>query len=1564
MNDNQSQGADDSQRNSNAYIRKRLTMMEPARKYSDFSIENQNASIASSRKKFSIGSDNGEKKNFRKTLLRLETAVPKSKLGFVFNPLMRKDSMESIDSPTSRDVTPEGSPRSSSKPALRGSIPTFSIFQKLQNPSRKSSMAPMSQTVTEQADDKYFHRMKSPNSNSIGAQLFTRRATETLHENKSPSYASRILVTSPDSMMMTMMTTTQQSKPKKFYSTYRKKIVLKDEAVIDKPVASTITIENLGIKERLQRLITTTEVTGRTTTTMRNLHEFLELIQNMAQLMKASLDTFRLVQSSVEEVSNIAQLLSKHPSRESILKICNWVHLSRCYELNLKQIDETSALDGMESFGEKPFDEVQINNLAMFLISYIQDFEKLLNISKQKITQEASIREKDVIPRTIRQADLICQCISEMLIDDFRSKKGYLTTECKDLVAGFMVTNRQVRSDYKKIREKVEENLDVFKMMYHKVKNYEKKIDGYFEKQMGLKSNTEALAAMGRALNKRLLDIQAVEQNVKVFSGKFTQGIETLKRVLSFKLKVENVETLFQMPQIVKKLQEYLDLLSNYFIRAISPTDTEFVEVYEDLMKIPPIKTSFSLFVSYFEGLLNSRIYHELFSESFTQLKAINDTVNELYSRADEQFETFVKSYHAWLMAVAQKHKRGMKNEYWKILTWSDFSNNQGLEVSIAKVTNSVKIIKESLEKSKLIRKYNYKDVIEKNESLEENMKIWNEEVQFTENLLKYLEYISNQVLNPLVTFNSEYENSKPLKARFDCMLLAYIKLRNNQSFLSTCKTVANYVRGRQHDERQDFLRDFEDSMLRYHMETFFKSFFKKLQLEFKKHFANMLVVIPSDKFRKFKDFITSCAEVIESLCQQPTIARLPQLCNLFLRRVEDLQLVTFLMEQVLFINSKEPTKLTSEDEANIRSAPQSTLFKFLLESIHSYEALHGKLNLNYRANELESQMQKLEDEVARDQFDQEDIENRLNDLKERAEISMKEVQEQSPTDIERSAGKKKESSSVKTLINDILTRVGKLKRKIVKMATQKHLNQLHLLEEECKKVISTSLANRHDCYDIKLYQSSIDTIRYKVEEFKKNRENTGDEEVIEEIIEDLEENLMTLELIAQTGEKLELTITGKLETLDQIAECAESLKVLREELAEKLRKVEFLNADMRLCTQEQFRNVEIIEDYLSNAYEGIIQINMEVFNNEKLYDDIRSALSECFEVHFLVHPAFKDKIYSPDLETIKSDIELIRGGIENLKQLLRLENMALDETTAYSYEQASTLEGWLQEDLLRLFADLVVITRLYGFLHNVVEGLGLSMGNYGPIDVADANEKLHQAEELYSTLQDHEDELQQWLQKIDKANILKGKLQYIEAELELGKMMTGVGKIYNELQELRDRDMQLDMIYERKSIGDLRKAYLADLKSKLQVYHNKVKRNERGCMNLEEFSTFQNLQVTFEVFANDIEAELRKGSCHMFGTLESDFLLRLNPEKLGAKSTLKDSHLFSKLLREIRSALRRKNTFETNIGAKFQVDMVFPMIYKTGQGTLITILDIVSQGQMNIKGIVLSISKDGIFLL
>lgn len=1502
-------------------------------------------------------------KSHRRPLLRLDSVGNKSKAlpGILpMNNYGRQQSTESIDS--SQNNSPEGSPRllfqqpGSARSAYSGA----SAFNKTSNRvPQKSSLSHKAETagiMTERSDDKYFFRMTST---PVGfSQSMLRPSTALRTADK--SFDNQIPDIGPQTTLGRFASSGVSSK--KFYSSLRKPVVVKEEPIINKPIASTILVQNMGIKEKMQHLLGSLENSGRLTMSMRNLHEFLELIQNLAYLMKASIDTFQLVQTSVEEVAGVAQQLSKHPSRESILKICNWVHSSRCYELNLKELCETCHIEESSTTNQtkKKFDEVQINYLVLFLISYIQDFEKLLTISKQRMTQEVLIREKEVIPRTIRQADVICQCISDMLIEDFRNKKIYLVSESKNLVSGLYYSLEAVRTAYTKIRMNVEESLEIYKSLYHKIKNFDKNMEGFFEMQRVLKDNVEKFKDQIRALQDLLNEAQCVEQNVIVFNDKFTEGIETLKKILSFKLKVENIETLFQMPQIEKKLGEHLDALNQYFIRAKIPDDERIVAVHSDLELLPPIKNSFSLFVSYFQDLLKSQIYHELFSESFIQLKTINDSVRELYTRVDEQFETFVKSYFSSLVHAAAKHKRAMKNEYWKILTWNDFSNDLSLENSISKVTNSVKIIRNSLMRSKLIQKHNYKNVLEKSDTLEENMRIWTEEVEFADHFLTYLDRITTLLLRPLTEFNHEYEESKLIKARFDGVLLSYIKLKNSTSFEELCSNVSSYIRGKQHDERQDFLRDFEDSLLRYHLETFFKSFFKKLHTEFKKYFVNILIPIPSSRLQQFKTFIESCKDVLASLCEQPTISRLPQLSNLFQRRQEDLQMVTFMMEQILLVNNKSVKTLTTKDEANIRSASQSVLFKYLLESIHSYDALYGKLNPTLRANELENQMQKLEEQISKGEFEKEELEDRLTSLEKRTNETLEEMNELNLLEGERSPARRKETMTIKNLVSDIMARAGKLRRKVLKMATQKQLNELHLLEEECKKVIQVSIHNRHDCYDIKVFGPSVVNIREKVEDFKQNREHFGDEEVIEEILEDLDGNLDTLLLIGSTGEKLELTITGKLEGLNQVQACAETLRAMRDELSEKLRKVEFLNAEMRTCTQEQWRNIELVEEYLSNVYEGIKEIKLEALKDDELLDSIRQVLSECFEVNFLEHPAFKDKMYSPDVEAIKQEIELIRAGVENLTQLLRIDNLAIDETVIFSYEQASTMEGWLEESILQLFRNLVVITRLHGFLTNVSSSLCGQILNGGLPDLAEATEKLQQGKELYATLQEHEEEFQHNLQIIDTKSILRGKLQFIEHQLKFLNVLSATCRIQHEINQYKDRHYQFSMVNERKSLGDQRREFAQELSTKLATYYKDIKMKNKGVMSEDEYMHLLDSETTFEVFAHDIEQDLRRGRCHLMGTMEDEFFFRMNPEKLGSRASLKDSQMFSKILREIRSVLRRKSIFEVGVGAKFQVDILFSMVYKTSQGNIIAMLDLVSNGQVNVKGVLVTISRDG----
>ncbi len=86
-------------------------------------------------------------------------------------------------------------------------------------------------------------------------------------------------------------------------------------------------------------------------------------------------------------------------------------------------------------------------------------------------------------------------------------------------------------------------------------------------------------------------------------------------------------------------------------------------------------------------------------------------------------------------------------------------------------------------------------------------------------------------------------------------------------------------------------------------------------------------------------------------------------------------------------------------------------------------------------------------------------------------------------------------------------------------------------------------------------------------------------------------------------------------------------------------------------------------------------------------------------------------------------------------------------------------------------------------------------------------------------------------------------------------------------------------------------------------------------------------LSITFELFASEPEADLRGGNTHMFGSLEDEFFLKLNPEKFGTKSSVKDSQIIAQVLC---SVMRRKFIFDSRLRAQYLLDFEFGMVCKT----------------------------------
>ena len=1448
-------------------------------------------------------------------------------------PLNRRDSADTAFT-LSREQTPEVTPRQGLK--RQSTVALFSTFSKnmrnSNNPTPKRTTLLLHQqeplSYTKQPRENYFLKTKLPQPNPEGTRTQKRLPSLNLEKGMENQANSTFV-----GLASGLFASARKKKPE-YYSILKKDIIVKEEILIDKPVKSTISVQNLQIAEKLAMIISHGDSSERNNLLMRKLYSFLELVQNLFHIMRESVATFKLIQTSLAGTTDIAHLFNKHPCKEIILEIANWVYSSRCYEQNLKELSEVYDCDAYSAGNEdanKAFDEVQVNYLISYLSSNVQDFEKLLNISKTQIPSEISIRDRDLISRTIRQADIVCNSISELLLDDFSVKKVYLANECRNLICGLLYSIKQIRVCYTKIREMVEECLETYKNLFRQMKHLDKNAMAFVENQKKLKRGLEKLQAPIAELNTLLNGMETVDHNVKTFGAKYTDGIDTLKKVLLFKLKVENTESLFQMPTIERKLSKHMDMLSEYVIRANPPNEEQIAAMFSDLNEIPRMKRSFTLFVSYLHDLLKSPTYHELFYESYTQLKAIDENVNNLYNMVNEQFEGFLKNYFGSLIQLAAKQKRAIKNEYWKILTWNDFGHDSNLEASIARVSESVGIIKDSLAKTKLLSEHGHKKIFGKQEMLDENMKSWSEEIIFAEDFIEYLTKITSEVLKPQAKFNSDYAKTKKIKASFDKVLVSYIKLRNSRQFNELCFRIGLYIRGKQQEDKQDFLLTFEDSIQRHYMDLFFKNFFSKLQEEFQKSFVDLLTPIPSDKFEKLKCFIASCGDVVAALCQQRSIQALQELNTLLLKRQEDISMVVALMDQILLFNEKKPRSLSNEDEAKIRSGSQSPIFKFLLESVNSYEALHGQLNLTLRSNELDAQMQKIEEKVTQGDFEKADIDKRLSNLERLTKSTLDEMKKP-----KSSESKRRDSISGSSIMELVTVRIPKLRRKMLKTAMNKQLNEIRIIEDECKKVIHKSLEHQKDCYEIKVSKEQIEKLWNRVEDMKKNREELEDNEVAQEILDDLENNLGTLQVIALTKEKLELIITGKLENLEEVEACCASLKELKEELINIVEEVEFLDADMRNCTMHQLSDIEIIENYLSNAYKGMSSVDIEIFKNEQRFDQIRFTLGQCFEINFYTHPSFKEKIYAQDLEAIKTEIGAIRSGLENLSSLLRLDNLGMDETVISSYEQASQLHGWLEENLLRFFEDLVVITRLYGFLSVIAEDMRNNITVGTPFNSSELGEKIQQAKDLHQTIKDHESELLDTLREIDSGCLLRGKMKFIEFELELVDLLLKMSNIEHELAESKNPTKHFELIHERKSVTELKKAARAQFLELMQSYNTNYKEKDRTGVSLSENELLADLALTFELLASGLEIDLRRGEVHIMGSLEDEFYLRLYAEKLGAVSPPKESRVLMKILSEIRSVIRRKSIFDSNLGAKYLVDAEFSMIYKTSQGSLI----------------------------
>ena len=748
----------------------------------------------------------------------------------------------------------------------------------------------------------------------------------------------------------------QQEKSDHFSDPIGKKADLQEEFAIDKPISATISIKGLAMKDLLKQLDTETDVEGQDTVTMQNLHDYLELILAMSQFMKANCDTFFLIKKSTEEVPKIIELMKGIPKKDSIMKICNWVHLSRCYTENLKELIKVSDLEGTNPPSEKPFDEVRLKYTINFLITYVRSFEYLFASNKEKVTQEVPVKDKDDILSVSRQIDWICQCISEDLVNYFKRNKNRLVAECKELLAGFMYSYQQVQADYLKIRECVEEKLETFKVLYYKIANVGK--NGYLETEKRVKNNLEAVPKMAIELNQRFPYLVPLEANASLFSGSVTEA-ETMKMVISFKLTVGNINTHTQrLSQIRKKLSGYKELMNQYFHKGTTfiPTDAQVAEIYKEMIRIPPIKAAVTEFVSYFEKQVRIQFSDEVFSEILTQLKAAAENFHKLCFFVDKRFQDFLQSYFTTLVELVEKSKHSINEGLIQTLQWSNSADHLDIEAFIARILHSVSEGEDSLKKIEFLKKYNYKDAIETEDPrvIEERMNAWNGEVEYVDHLIKYFEYISSELVKPMVKLNTEYDKSNAVEFTFTEFFQGYIDLRGRRKFLDICKPISDGIDMRQpekSEKAQVLLRNFEGSVLGYLLRELIESFCKKSQVKFEKYFTNLDGQMDPEVLENFKRFVLEWIDFLETPSNDNKL--LGKLQGFFASsqpRIEELGDVAYLLEQLILISTNQPCILTNEDEDRIipKTAPISaklSFFKFLVESIHHFreKAIHNQ---------------------------------------------------------------------------------------------------------------------------------------------------------------------------------------------------------------------------------------------------------------------------------------------------------------------------------------------------------------------------------------------------------------------------------------------------------------------------------------------------------------------------------------------------------------------------------------------------------------------------------------------
>ena len=350
---------------------------------------------------------------------------------------------------------------------------------------------------------------------------------------------------------------------------------------------------------------------------------------------------------------------------------------------------------------------------------------------------------------------------------------------------------------------------------------------------------------------------------------------------------------------------------------------------------------------------------------------------------------------------------------------------------------------------------------------------------------------------------------------------------------------------------------------------------------------------------------------------------------------------------------------------------------------------------------------------------------------------------------------------------------------------------------------MDSSIHNRADCFDIKVFDTSIKNVRQKLENFNISREK-DEIEVIQEILNDLEANLQILELIGKTGEKLVSIITNKLDGKEHIKTCADAVSEIKKEVYQRLQSIEFLSPDMRTCTNDQLNNLELVETYLVSVYQGLDDMGIAVFYDEVLFERIRSHLTYCSEISFLDHPVFRDKVYAPDLEAIKSQLELIRAGVEYLQQLLSRGGLIFDETGIRAYEACGMMNFWLPDNMLQMFENMVHVADLHGDVMGASKAVCEQIINESPIDLTNYKDKLQENLDIFTMLEEQKEFLKD-LASIDRDKILKGKFEYIKCQFRLLEVFGETIRISQQLEHLKDKQKQSEIVSHRQSMRTIK---------------------------------------------------------------------------------------------------------------------------------------------------------------